>query len=677
MRLFRYCFGIYLLHLSLCITAMAQELTYSSYLGGSLDEGSFPYFAYIAVDDNGFGYMTGRTRSSDLPVTDDSSYALGYDVFVVKINPSSNGAADLTWATYLGGSDHEFARGVGVDSSGAVFVMGVTLSDDFPTTDGTSGPGIFVVQLVPDLSTQSVVYATVIGPATQSDTESFGTLVVDDFGNAYVISTTDSLEFPIVPTGRSEGGSFAGGARDAIVTKLDPFGAIVYSRFLGGIGDDAGRSITIDAAGDAFVTGQTSSADFPISTGAYQTLLNGSTDAFVVHLDSAGDIVWSSFLGGSADDMGRDGAIAVDASGRVYLTGRTQSDDFPVHNAFDSTKNKQNDAFMTVLDPSLGTTGNVYSTYLGGSSGERGQSINVDATGSVYVVGRTVSKDFPTTPDAWSTTSVGKHDVWLAKLDPSLAGQASLISSTYFGGSRDDGSARGVLYNNFEGNVQIYLSGDTWSTNFPTTLGAYAEVSAGSSDAFFSIMEYTQSPPQYTYTVGGSVSGLTGSGLVLINSGGDDEVIASNGAFTFDTPLADGSGYAVTVKTQPTNLSQTCALSNDSGTLAGADITNVTVTCVTDTFTVGGNVSGLAGAGLVLQNNAGDDLAIGADGSFTFVTPLNDGSSYAVTVKTQPTGPKQSCAVSNGGGTLAGADVTGIDVVCFDLPEIIFSNDFE
>jgi len=496
MRLFRYCFGLYLLHLSLCITAMAQELTYSSYLGGSLDEGSFPYFTYIAVDDDGFGYLTGRTRSSDLPVTDDSFHAPGYDVFVARISPSSDGAADLTWATYLGGSDQEFARGVDVDSSGAVFLMGVTLSDDFPTTDGTSGPGIFVAQLVPNLPTQSVVYATVIGPTTQSDTESFGTFVVDDFGNAYVISTTDSPEFPIVPTGRSEGGSFAGGARDAIVTKLDPFGAIIYSRFLGGIGDDAGRSITIDAVGDAFVTGQTSSADFPTSTGAYQTLLNGSTDAFVVHLDSVGNIVWSSFLGGSADDMGRDGAIAVDALGKVYLTGRTQSDDFPVYNAFDSTKNKQNDAFITVLDPGLGIAGNVYSTYLGGSSGERGQSINVDAAGSVYVVGRTLSRDFPTTPDAWSTTSVGRHDVWLAMFDPGLAGQASLISSTYFGGSRDDGSARSVLYNNFEGNVQIYLSGDTWSTNFPTTLGAYAEVSAGSSDTFFSILEYTQSPPQ-------------------------------------------------------------------------------------------------------------------------------------------------------------------------------------
>ena len=506
----KFCIGGLILAASAGVpAAMAQELTYSTYLGGSRDEGTFPYFAHVAVDDLGYAYVTGRSRSNDFPVTDDSANSGGYDVFVAKLDPSSNSAADLMWATYLGGSDQEFARGVGVNSSGDVFVMGVTLSGDFPTTDGTSGPGIFVARLVPDRPTQPVEYATVIGPATQSDTESFGTLVVDDLGYAYVISTTDSPGFPVVPAERSEGGSFAGGARDAIVTKLAPMGAIVYSRFLGGLGDDAGRSIAVDAWGDAYVTGQTSSTDFPTTTDAFQTRLNGPTDAFVVHLDSAGDIVWSSFLGGSANDMGRDGAIAVDAVGKIYVTGRTQSDDFPVRNAFDPSKNKQNDAFITLLDPSLsGDAGLVYSTYLGGSSGERGQSIDVDAAGNAYVVGRTGSKDFPTTPDAWSTTLVGKHDVWLAKLDTGLADQASLISSTYFGGSRDDGSGRGVLFD-FQGNTQVYLSGDTWSRNFPTTAGAYAESSAGSSDAFLSILQYAVPPPPECVFDGDCQDGVT------------------------------------------------------------------------------------------------------------------------------------------------------------------------
>ncbi len=167
-----------------------------------------------------------------------------------------------------------------------------------------------------------------------------------------------------------------------------------------------------------------------------------------------------------------------------------------------------------------------------------------------------------------------------------------------------------------------------------------------------------------TFTVGGTVSGLAGSGLVLQNNGSDDLAIAADGSFTFATPLVDGSNYVVSVLTQPGNLSQTCTVSNGSGTLAGANVSNVAVTCTTDTFTVGGTVSGLAGSGLVLQNNGGDDLPIAADGSFTFATALPDGSNYAVTVLTQPGTPSQTCTVSNGSGTLAGANVTNVVVAC-------------
>jgi len=167
-----------------------------------------------------------------------------------------------------------------------------------------------------------------------------------------------------------------------------------------------------------------------------------------------------------------------------------------------------------------------------------------------------------------------------------------------------------------------------------------------------------------TFTIGGMVSGLNGSGLVLQNNGGDDLSISANGSFTFATALDDGTAYAVTVATQPTSPSQTCTVSNGSGTIAGGDVSNVQVDCVTDTFTIGGMVSGLNGSGLVLQNNGGDDLSIGADGSFTFPTALDDGSAYAVTVLDQPTGPIQTCSVSNGSGTLAGSDVTDVQVDC-------------
>lgn len=180
-----------------------------------------------------------------------------------------------------------------------------------------------------------------------------------------------------------------------------------------------------------------------------------------------------------------------------------------------------------------------------------------------------------------------------------------------------------------------------------------------------------------TYTIGGSVSSLAGSGLVLQNNLGNDLVITGNGDFTFSNALADGNDFAVTVKTQPGNPNQICSVSNGSGTLAGANITDVSVTCTTETYTIGGNISGLAGSGLVLQNNLSNDLVITGNGDFTFSNALTDGSDFAVTVKTQPTDPSQICSLSSGSGTLTGADVTNVSITCMTFDEIIFSDGFE
>lgn len=167
-----------------------------------------------------------------------------------------------------------------------------------------------------------------------------------------------------------------------------------------------------------------------------------------------------------------------------------------------------------------------------------------------------------------------------------------------------------------------------------------------------------------SFSVGGNVSGLAGSGLVLQNNDSDDLPIAADGSFTFSTPLSDLSAYAVTVLTQPDGPSQTCAVTNGSGNIAGADVTDVSVVCTTDSFTVGGSVSGLVGTGLVLQNEGADDLPVAADGSFVFATPLTDLSAYAVTVATQPAGPAQTCTVNNGAGNVAGANVTDVSIDC-------------
>jgi hypothetical protein len=166
------------------------------------------------------------------------------------------------------------------------------------------------------------------------------------------------------------------------------------------------------------------------------------------------------------------------------------------------------------------------------------------------------------------------------------------------------------------------------------------------------------------FTIGGTVSGLTGTGLVLQDNGGDNLAIAGNGTFAFLTPLASGATYAVTVKTQPSLPTQACTVTTGTGTVGGSNVVNVDVRCVTSTFTIGGTVTGLLGSGLVLQDNGGDNLAISADGRFTFATPIASGSTFAVTVLTSPAAPSQTCTVSGGTGTVGGGNVTSVAINC-------------
>jgi trimeric autotransporter adhesin len=167
-----------------------------------------------------------------------------------------------------------------------------------------------------------------------------------------------------------------------------------------------------------------------------------------------------------------------------------------------------------------------------------------------------------------------------------------------------------------------------------------------------------------SFNVGGTVAGLQGSGLVLRNNGGDDLPIASNGSFTFATELPSGSTFEVTVAAPPTHLSQTCTIADASGTVAGGDVRTVKVTCSTNKFTIRGTVVGLQGHDLVLQNNGGDDVGVQSDGGFAFPTQITSGSEYRVDVKTQPSGPLQSCSVENGSGTVTDRDVENIIVTC-------------
>src|SRR5439155_423438 len=233
--------------------------------------------------------------------------------------------------------------------------------------------------------------------------------------------------------------TYNGGFSDAFVTKLDASGAaLVYSTYLGGSGpsdsgNDWGSGIAVDGAGSAYVTGYTSSADFPTTAGAFDTTYNGGDDAFATKFDASGAALgYSSYLGGSGGDGGN--GIALDGAGSAYLTGFTGSANFPTTaGAFDTTYNGGGDAFATKFDASGAVLG--YSGYLGGSAGDNSIDIALDGAGSAYLTGFTTSPNFPTTADALDTTLDGGIDASVTKFD---ASGADLVYSSYLGGTNAD-----------------------------------------------------------------------------------------------------------------------------------------------------------------------------------------------------------------------------------------------
>jgi hypothetical protein len=230
-------------------------------------------------------------------------------------------------------------------------------------------------------------------------------------GRAYVTGRTSSTNFPTTPGAFDR--TFSGG--DAFVTKLNASGsALVYSTFLGGTNFDQGFDITVDRRGSAYVTGSTFSANYPTTRGAFDRTSNGNLDAFVTKLNATGSaLVYSTFLGGTGDEQGLGIAVRF---GRSYVTGETFTADFPTTpNAFDTTLDGGFDAFVTKLNASGSAL--VYSTFLGGTGTDQGTAIAVDGTGRAYVTGGTGSTDFPTTPGAFDTTfNGGNSDAFVTKL---------------------------------------------------------------------------------------------------------------------------------------------------------------------------------------------------------------------------------------------------------------------
>jgi Beta-propeller repeat/FG-GAP-like repeat len=469
---------------------------YSTYLGGNnqdLGQG-------IAVDAAGNAYVTGYTNSTDFPTTAGAYQAVNAggasDAFVTKLDPAGSA---LVYSTYLGGANTDVSYAIAVDDAGDAYVTGYTFSSNFPTTAGafqTTFVGlvdVFVTKLNPAGS--ALVYSTYLGGSTAqiNDANTGYGITVDAAGEAYVTGATESPNFPTTAGAFQTTNGCGGctGGRDAFVTKFNAAGSgLVYSTYLGGNNADWGYGIAVDDAGNAYVTGQTGSPNFPTTAGSFQPANGGGYDAFVTKLNPAGSgLVYSTYLGGSAGDQGN--GIAVDDAGDVYVTGWTssgggQSTNFPTTaGAFQTAfAGGLYDAFVTKFTPAGSL---VYSTYLGGSAQDFGYGIAVDAAGNAYVTGSTYSTDFPTTgafqPAKGDTGGVS--DVFVTKFNPT----GFLLYSTYLGGNNDDfGYAIAV-----DAGGNAYVTGYTGSSDFPTTAAAFQAAPKVGANAF--VTKFSLKPP--------------------------------------------------------------------------------------------------------------------------------------------------------------------------------------
>ena len=303
-----------------------------------------------------------------------------------SIFKTTNGGAN--WTLVHSGLPGPVVQGLAVSTASHVYA-GIDTSQTTSRDDGEA----FVAKLTP--AGDALIYSTYLGGAGNDEGDS---IAVGSGGDAYVTGQTASSDFPIAGPRASS----LKGTSDAFVTRLNADGsALVYSTFVGGTNAEAGRSLALDAAGNAYFTGETSSNDFPVTPGAFSTTFSGSSpffngnDGFVARLDAAGSaLTYATYLGGNGEDRGA--AIALDSSGNAYVAGLTSSTNFPTLNPVQATGKGFNDAFVTKLNSSGSAL--VYSTYLGGTQGESARGIAVDSTGSAYVTGSTGSDNFPVTP---------------------------------------------------------------------------------------------------------------------------------------------------------------------------------------------------------------------------------------------------------------------------------------
>lgn len=498
-------------------------LAYSTYLGGSGSDGG----EGIAVDNNGFVYVTGYTSSTNFPVLnqyqDDQP---GWDVFITKIDTGQSGMASLVYSTYAGGSNSETGNSIAVDNNGIVYVTGETVSTDFPILNQYQGdPGdilydAFLIKLDTTQSgISSLLYSTYLGG---SDNDGGFGIAVDSTGTAYITGYTWSSDFPTLNGCQTWPGVLS--FMNAFVTKIDTTVAgssgLIYSTYLGGDLTDAGFAIAADNSGIVYVTGQIQSkTGFPLLNYYQGDPGDNDYDCFVTKLDTTqsgfSSLVYSTYLGGDGPDYGY--GIAVDGAGLVYITGSTSSTDFPTLAQYQSDPSAGfSDAFITKLDTTQsGTPSLLYSTYLGGANHDQGNDIAVDDQGNVYVTGMAGSADFPLRYQYQAIPpGSGTSNAFISRLNTNLSSTPGLVFSTYLGGGDSDQGHAVALGSG--GN--LFVTGTTYSTDFPVT-NEYQAFLGGGNDAFVAKLFFLIPPTINTTPPSSITQNSAESGGNITNAG--------------------------------------------------------------------------------------------------------------------------------------------------------------
>ncbi len=403
---------------------------------------------------------------------------------------------------------------------------------------------------------------------------------VDSGGNLYVTGWTEALNFPIIGAVQAANQ----GGVDAFVAKFNPTGtALLYATYIGGSGEDKGAAIAVDATGQAHVTGSTASLNFPLASPIRSTR-GGPKTAFVLKLNAVGNtLLYSTYMGGTAYEVGT--AIALDASGNMYVAGDTQSVNFPVQGAAQSTNAGGFDAFVTKLTPAGAIS---YSTYLGGSANEHAGGIAVDSSGRAYVAGGTYSTNFPVVTPV-QNTSGGNQDAFLTRL--SAAG-SSISYSTYVGGNgaftAEQANAVAV-----DSSGNAYAAGVTNSSNFPVTAGAYQTLYNSTQDAFVVKVNSSGSAWVYGTFLGGTAfDWATG---IAVDSSGNAYVAGytSSGDFAQANPAQSAFGGMYDAFTTKLNSTGNGLLFSTYFGGSGSDTANTIVIDADGNMFVGGQTSSL------------------------------------------------------------------------------------